>query len=94
MLATRLSRSVGDLSKLRYVLGLRNLYLNTIDPHLLYGKAAWGNIFDNNLKILTVLQNKVIKILSWRKWQDFAAQYYKQLRILKMKDHMFTKSLI
>ena len=87
-LATTL-RSVGVLSKLRYVLSsttLRNSMFSMVHPYLLHGTADCGNTFDKNLKRLIAFQNRAIKILVEGKRRDHATQYYKQPQILKLKD--------
>ena len=54
-LATKISRSLGTLCKLRHFLpksALRNLHHSMIHFHLFYGITVWGNAFDKHLKRL------------------------------------------
>ena len=67
-LATKISRSLGVLSKLRHILpksALCNLYHSMIHPHLLYAITVWGNAFDKHSKRLATLQNKAVKTNFW-----------------------------
>ena len=66
-LATKISRSLEVLCKLRHTLpksALRNLYHLMIHPHLLYGITVRGNVFDKLLKRLATLQTKAAKLIS------------------------------
>ena len=88
-LATKISRSLGVLGKLRHVLpksGLRNLYYSVIHPHLLYKITVWGNAFDKRLKRLTTLQNKAVKLISVAQWHDHVTPSYLNVQILKLND--------
>ena len=63
-LESKVSRSIGIMTKLRHVLpakALRTLYYFMIHPHLLYGIAIWGMTFKSYLKRLSNLQNRAIK---------------------------------
>ena len=85
-LATKISRSLGVLCKLRHILpksALRNLYHSMIHLHLLYGVTVWGNTFDKHLKRLATLQNKAVKLISGAQWRDHVTPSYLKLQILK-----------
>ena len=59
-LATKISRSLEVLRKLRHILSisaLRSFYYSMIHPHLLYEITVWGNTFDKQLKSIATLQN-------------------------------------
>ena len=52
---TKIKRSVGMLSKIRYYVDinvLSNLYHALIYPFLIYGKIAWGNTYSTTLQPL------------------------------------------
>ena len=88
-LATKISRSLGVLCKLRHILpksALRILYHSMIHPHLLYGITVWGNAFDKHLKRLATLQNKAVKLISGAQWRDHVTPTYLKLQILKLND--------
>ena len=89
ILASKLSRSVGILSKLRHLLlptTLHNLYYSMVRSHLLYGITIWENTTDKNLKRLISLQNKAIKIIAQGKRWDHITPLYHKLQISKLKD--------
>jgi len=80
--ASRLSKSVGILCKLKHTLPLKtlvNLYYTMIHPHLLYGITVWGNSSNKYLKGITTLQNKAVKIITGAHWRDHVTSYYAQL---------------
>ena len=66
-LETKVSRSVGILSKLKYFLlqdAFLKLYYALIHSHLNYGILAWGNTYHSYLLKLMRLQNKAIRIVT------------------------------
>ena len=88
-LESKISRSIGIMTKLRHVLpvkALHTLYYSMIHPHLLYGIAIWGTIFKSYLKRLSNLQNRAMKQIVDCHWQSNANPYYAQLNILKLND--------
>jgi len=63
---TKLAKSVGTLSKLRFLLPkstLCFLYYALIHPHLLYALPVWGSIFPTYLTKLQCLRNKAYELL-------------------------------
>ena len=63
-LESKISRSIGIMTKLRHVLpakALCTLYYSMIHPHLLCGITIWGTTFKSYLKRLSSLQNRAIK---------------------------------
>jgi len=77
-LASKVSRSVGELSKLRHVLpsaALCNLYYSLIHSQLLQGITIWGNTYDKYLKRLILLQNKAVRIVARGRWRDHATPH-------------------
>ena len=88
-LATKISRSLGVLCKLRHILpksAHRNLYHLVIYPHLLYGITVWGNSFDKHLKTLGTLRNKAVKLISAAQWLDHVAPPDLKVQILKLNN--------
>ena len=88
-LTRKISRSVGILAKLRNILPFaahRKWYYSMVDSHLLYGIVIWGNSYDNYLKRLIILQNKVVKTVAGGQRQEHVTPFYHRLHILKLKD--------
>ena len=88
-LESKISRSIGIMTKLRHVLpakALCTLYYSVIHPHLLYGITIWGTTFKSCLKRLSSLQNRAIKQIVDCHWQSNANPCYAQLNILKLNN--------
>ena len=86
---SKIAKSIGVISKLKQVLpasALRTLYYSMIHPYLLYGIVIWGSTFKTYLGKLSILQNKVLKIIAGGNWLDNATQYYAKLNVLKLDD--------
>ena len=62
ILETNLSKAVGIICKLKFVLpkdALIKLYYALFQPHLLYSLVIWGSTYPNYLMRISTLQNKV-----------------------------------
>ena len=57
-----------------------------VHSHLLYGIVYCGSTYDNHLKRLIILQNKVVKIVAGGQRQEHVTPFYHGLQILKLKD--------
>ena len=67
IIENKVARSVGILSKLRYLFpssALLLLYYSLIHPHLLFSLPLWGNANQSYLNRLQRLQNKAIRIIT------------------------------
>ena len=72
-LLTKISRSIGVMSKIRHYLPktvLLNLYFALIHSQLLYGIAVWGSTYQTLINKLQVLQNKAMKMIEGRDWNS------------------------
>ena len=86
---TKISRSVGILSKLRFLFSsstLLLLYFTLIHTHLFYGIPLWGCTFGSYLKKLQSLQNKAIRIISNTSRRSSITKQYHNLGVLKIID--------
>ena len=84
-LETKVSRSVGILSKLKYFLpqdALLKLYYALIHSHLNYGILAWGYTYHSYLLKLMRLQNKAIRIVTCSGWNNSAFPLFKKTNVL------------
>ena len=62
----KLKRLLGILYKMRYKLPdwfLQNIYFALVHPYILYGLEVYGNTFPSYLDKLTLLNNKLLRIL-------------------------------
>ena len=65
-IATKLSRSVGLISKLRHFLPRHTLliiYQSLIAPYINYGIAAWGQAYSSNLKKILILLKRALRFI-------------------------------
>ena len=88
-LSSKLSRSAGIFSKLRYYLKkdvLIRVYHALFNSHLQYGILCWGSTYESNLNRLQVLQNRAIRNISRAPRFYRLANYYLNYRILKVHD--------
>ena len=86
-LETKIARAVGILFKLKYLLpesAMLNLYYALVHSNLIYGILVWGNTFLSYLTKLSKLQNKAIRIVAGKNWNDSANPLYQKLNILPL----------
>ena len=86
---SKLSKAVGIIYKLRdYVpLGsLIGLYYNLAYPYILYGNLVWGGTFDVHVRPLTIMQKKLIRVLTNSEFLAHTEPLFKRLNILKVPD--------
>ena len=88
-ISSKISCSVGILSKLRYYTNIETLikvYHSLVGSHLSYGLGAWGKIGVTTLQPLRVLQNRAIRFISRAPRYRRLDNDYLNLRILKLDD--------
>ena len=86
-LETKIARVVGILYKLKYLLpenAMLNLYYALVHSNHIYGILVWGNTFPSYLSKLSKLQNKAIRIVTGKNWNDSANPLYQKLNILPL----------
>ena len=86
--ANKVSRSVGILGRVRYILPQRTLltlYYSLLHPHLLYCILVWGNTSNVNINKLFRLQKKALRIVSNSTYTS-STPIFKKLGILKIMD--------
>ena len=89
ILETNLSKAVGFICKLKFVLpkdALIKLYYALFHPHLLYGLVIWGSKYPTYLMKIRTLQNKVVKLVGSGAFQDRATPFYYKRNIPKLTD--------
>ena len=91
ILAKKLKRANGMLCKTRHYIpsdDLKTLYYAIFSSHLIYGCQIWGQVTNSfNQKIFN-LQERALRIISF---SDFGADcnpLYKNLKIIKLRDHI------
>ena len=58
------------------------LYHSFVYPYLTYGLEIWGNTFDKYIKLLHLLQKKVVHIIKGIGPRDSTKHLFKELKIL------------
>ena len=88
-LETKISRSVGIMSKLSHYLPtetLITLYYALIHSHILFGRPVWPSTFNTYLNKLRKLQNRAIRIITKSKIKIRITPQYVHLGILTLND--------
>ena len=94
---TKLSRSCGLLAKLRYHVKtelLRTIYFAIFDSVLRYAVQVWGQHRNQAIKEIEKLQEKAIRIMSFKGRNDPANPLFKTLEIMKLKDILLYNNCI
>ena len=88
-LSSKLARSAGIFSKLRYYLDnstLLQMYHALFNSHLQYAILCWGSTFATNLNRIQILQNRAIRNMMKAPRYFRLDNYFLNLRILKVHD--------
>ena len=88
-ISSKISRSVGVLSKLRYYTNIQTLlkvYHSLVGSHLNYAIIAWGEAGVTALQPLKVLQNRAVRFISRAPRFRRLDNDYLNLRLLKLSD--------
>ena len=96
-LASKLTRAVGMLSKIRHYVpinALRSIYFAIFSSHLTYGSQIWGQNHNENIKRISRLQNRAIRIINFAGINESASILYKGSHILKFTDHVHLQNTI
>ena len=103
-ISTKIKRSVGILSKLRYYVNLDifvNLYYSLIYPFLIYGLVVWGSTYHTNIDPRLILQKRALRITTFSKFDDILVHYLNKqtylssLTLLNFKEvYLWTNSII
>ena len=88
---TKLNRAIGILSKLRYNANpsaLKIIYHSLFGSYLLYGSQLRGEKTLQTQTTFQALQNRALKKITFKKCKDSPTCIYKDLEILKFRDHI------
>ena len=81
--------SIGIISKLRYYVDttiLTSLYYAMIYPFLIYGIIVWSNSYPTTLQPIFKLQKKIVRIITFSKFDEHSSPLFRQLQIIKLAD--------
>ena len=85
----KIKRSIGILLKLRYYVNINiliNLYYSLVYPFLTYGIIVWGNTYPTTLQPLYISQKKVMRIITFSRFDEHSTPLFKLLNIIKLCD--------
>ena len=78
--AKKIKRSIGIISKLRYYVTLDTLitlYFALLYPFLIYGILIWGNTYPTNIKPLSIIQKRAIRLITFSKFDEHTSPLFK-----------------
>ena len=88
-IASKLSKNIGIMTKLKFILPrntLLMLYNSLILPYLTYCNIVWSNCSATRFNIVFVLQKKAIRIVAKTHYLSRTAPLFKKLNLLSAKD--------
>ena len=91
-LSNKISRTLGTLNRLKYILPLNIkllIYNSLILSHLHYGILAWGYEHEK----ITKLQKKFLRILTLSDYKAHTEPLSKRLKLLKVSDIFYLQEL-
>ena len=89
LLATKLSRTLGLLYKVRHFLDKKSLLLilnSMFLSHLQYGIICWGRCNQTAMKTISTLLNKVLRCINFSNFHDSSTPLYIKYNLLKVED--------
>ena len=93
ILASKLSRANGILSKIRHFVPykcLLTIYYALFNSHLTFGSQVWCQGTNENIKRITALQNKAIRIINFKPRNYPVNPLYAKSQILKINDYVYS----
>jgi len=95
-ISKKISKACGALSKLRHCVGietLKTIYYALVNSYLRYGLLAWGNASPSALYSLNVLNNKVLRIITFAPLGRLDTSIiYEHLSILTLEKMFFLET--
>ena len=88
-LTNKISKSIGILHKVKYILPrdvLRALYIALIQPYFIYGIEAWFGATKTTINKLQILQKSCIRAINNLKYYDHTSHFFRLNKILKLED--------
>ena len=97
IIAPKLSRAIGMLSKIRHYVSeptLRSIYYGIFSSILTYGSQVWGQIQNKNINRLIKLQDKAVRTINFAHYQQSRNPLYEKSKILKFTDNIKTLNFL
>ena len=96
ILASKLSRATGMLSRIRHYVStdtLRSIYFGIFSSHLTYCSMIWGQALNKNIRV-NKLQNKALRIINFAHFREISNPLYEKSFILKFNDNVKLQNFI
>ena len=88
-LCKKISKTIGILSKIRYFVTLNiliMLYYSLIYSFFIYGVQVWGLTYPSYLKPISILQKKLVRVITFSHPRSHSEPIFKYLNLLKFTD--------
>ena len=84
-ISNKIAKCIGIISKARRALStysLRMLYMALVQPYLFYCVEIWGHTYASYTKKLSILQKRLVRIITFSRYDDHTLPLFKSLKIL------------
>ena len=91
IIASKLSRAIGMLSKIRHYVPkgtLHEIYYGIFSPILTYSCQVWGQIQNKHINRVLKLQDKAIRVINFAQHNESRSPLYKNSKVLKFNDNL------
>ena len=96
--ANKISKTIGIISKSKFCLSqssLFQLYYSIVYPYLYYGNIVWGATYKFNLRRFTVLQKRIVRIITRSPFDAHTAPLFCNYKLLTLDNiHSFQVALL
>ena len=85
----KIAKNIGIINRLHFLFPknvLRSLYCSLVLPYLTYCSLVWGSTYPSNVEKLSILQKKIIRIVSDVPFRSHTDPLFHDLKLLKFKD--------
>ena len=89
VLAKKLSRTNGILSKVRYYIPtetLTSIYYSLFWSYILHGSTIWCCTSQKNVMKIFILQKRCMRLINFSEFQEHTTPVFKNFKILKLQD--------
>ncbi len=86
--STKVAKEMGIIIKAKPYINkttLKDFYHAFVFLYITYCNIVWESTFNTHLDQLSILQNKIVRILSNKAYNDHTSKLFKRLKILKIK---------
>lgn len=93
----KICQNIFVLNKVKEVLNketMKILYSSLIVPYFIYCIEVWGNTYQINIKPLSILQKRAIRIIHKVNYREHTSKLFAKSRILKLEDLVKFQTLI